>query len=266
MSAIETKGFDKAYKFFEKLPGDVRFATSRAINDIAVEVQKETVNHVLPDKFTLRSKGAPWFKPGNRFGFNAKFSSKDNLQATVGSQADWLKLQEEGGTKQIAGHRLAIPSTEWKPKPEIMAANKKPRAILEDIAALQKRQAELQIDRRHARIGMTLDDRRKQHAAKEELRGINKRLRAARSAQKAEEGLGGQTGGKAFVATMKSGFTGIFKRLGPKSRPLKLLFAFSKLAKIEPNLHWHEAAKAVINERYDEAFTKRLKEAIKPWK
>jgi hypothetical protein len=28
MSAIETKGFDKAYKFFEKLPGDVRFATS----------------------------------------------------------------------------------------------------------------------------------------------------------------------------------------------------------------------------------------------
>lgn len=251
-----------AKRFF----GNVRYASSRAMNDLARDIQKETQDRILPDKFTLRSKGAPWYRHGNRFGFNAKFASKDNLSASVGSQADWLKLQEEGGTKQISGHRLAIPTTDWKPTRDMMTREKKPRAILENIEILEGQKAKLQIDRRHARRGMTLKDRQEQHRLKGELRDVNKRLRGARTAQRAVEGLGGVAGSKAFVAKMRSGFVGIFKRLGPGRRPLKLLFSLTSLAKIEPRLHWEKAAQAIVDERYDSRFKQRLLEAISSFK
>jgi hypothetical protein len=251
---------------FNHFAGNVRYASARAMNDLVKDVQQETMNRILPDKFTLRAKGAPWYRPGNRFGFNGKFATKENLSASVGSQADWLKLQEEGGTKQKPGHRLAIPSTDWKPKADIMAREKKPRAILDDVKALEAEKAKLQIDRRHSRLGMSLSDRQHQHKIKGELSRVSKQLRTARKAQTAIQGLGGATGGKAFIAKMRSGFVGIFKRMTPKSRPLKLLFSLTGLAKIEPRLHWEKAAQAIVDERYDERFKARLTEALNDFK
>jgi hypothetical protein len=250
-------------KTVNRFAGNVRYAAARACNDLAKDVQQETINKILPDRFTLRAKGAPWFKPGNRFGFNAKFANKENIQSSVGSQADWLKLQEHGGTKQVAAHRLAIPSTDWKPIKDIMSRDKKPRAILEDIQKLEQQKATLEIDRRHSRLGMSLADRQHQHKIKGELSKVNKALRTARRAQKHADGLGGATGGKAFIATMRSGFTGIFKRLTPNSRPLKLLFSLTRYAKINPILGWEKAAQDLVNEKYDKRFQERLLEALK---
>jgi hypothetical protein len=108
----------------------IPFAMSKAINDTLREVQQWTVSEYLPSRFTLRAKGAPWQRPGNKFGFNLRFANKTNLTGTLGSQAPWLKLQEEGGTKSVTGHRVAVPTTELKSPQELVSREKKPRRIL----------------------------------------------------------------------------------------------------------------------------------------
>lgn len=128
--SVDIMGADEALRYLKDLPKQVRFASSRAINDTAKEVQAFTVGELLPEKFTLRSKGTPWQKPGNKLGFNIKFANKNNLEGRVGSQANWLRLQEDGGEKVVAGHRVAIPTSYWKKKAEIMARKKKPKALL----------------------------------------------------------------------------------------------------------------------------------------
>lgn len=112
----------------------VPFASSQACNDTAKDVQTWTIRDRLPQAFTLRARGAPWWKPGTRMGFNIKFASKAKPEAVLGSQADWMKLQEEGGTKRRDG-RLAIPSTEWKPKQAVMERGKKPKRVLKSKVA-----------------------------------------------------------------------------------------------------------------------------------
>lgn len=131
MVAIEIKGADELSKKFKNFPGQVAFASSKAINDTALAVQKHEVDTQLPQKLTLRSKGSPWQKPGTKFGVNIRpFATKISPKAIVGSQADWLKLQEMGGVKRVAGHRLAIPTRFWRNDKEIMARAKKPRTLL----------------------------------------------------------------------------------------------------------------------------------------
>ena len=109
----------------------VKFANMKAVNRLAKEVQDEEVNRVLPGAFTLRSKGAPWQKPGSRFGVNIRpFATRDNPVAVVGSQADWLRLQEDGGIKKAAGHRLAIATPLWRDYQQVIRAAQKPKRIL----------------------------------------------------------------------------------------------------------------------------------------
>lgn len=131
MVTIEIKGADELAKKFQNFPGQVAFASAKAINDTAVAVQSFEVDTQFPGKLTIRSRGTPWTKPGTKFGINIRpFATKQNQLAIVGSQADWLKLQEEGGTKKVSGHRVAIPTKFWRSNKEIMAKAKKPRTIL----------------------------------------------------------------------------------------------------------------------------------------
>lgn len=131
MVQIEIKGADELAKKLANFPGQVAFAQSKAINDVAVGVQSFELEKQLPSRLTIRSRGTPWTKPGTKFGVNIRpFATKVKPSATVGSQADWLKLQEQGGTKRVGGHRIAIPTSFWKSNKEIMARAKKPRTLL----------------------------------------------------------------------------------------------------------------------------------------
>ena len=124
---IQITGVDKVLKNLEKLPGDVRKAASKAVNDALKDAQQNTVNDILPDAFTLRAKGSPWWEPGNRYGFNIKYSKPDTLEGAMGSQAPWLTEQEKGGTRE---RNMAIPAEDYKPRQDIMRRQIKPRAIL----------------------------------------------------------------------------------------------------------------------------------------
>lgn len=131
MVEIEIKGAEELARKFRNFPGQVAFAESKAINDTAVAVQQFEVGTQLPGKLTIRSRGTPWTKPGTKFGVNVRpFATKQKLSATVGSQADWLKLQEEGGVKKVSGRRVAIATRFWRSDKEIMARAKKPRTLL----------------------------------------------------------------------------------------------------------------------------------------
>lgn len=129
MSAIETRGLDEVGKRLRKLPFLTSLATTRAVNDTLIQAQTFTTQTLLPKKFTLRGRGKRWFEKGGKLGFNIKFAKANNPIGTLGSQADFLELQEHGGRKTAGAHRLAIPTEEYKPKPELMSRAKKPRAV-----------------------------------------------------------------------------------------------------------------------------------------
>lgn len=119
--------------FYEDIPKQVRFAMSQAINDGAKLAQTHEIEKQLPSRLTLRSNGAPWWKPGTRYGVNLKpFATKDSLRAVLGSQADWLRLQEEGGTKKAGGHRLAIEAGARPSDRAVLPKSLKPRQLLKE--------------------------------------------------------------------------------------------------------------------------------------
>ncbi len=139
MSLLQVTGLDRVVANLRDTAGQLHFATAQAVNDTARDVQQLALNQLLPGAFTLRARGQPWQKPGSKFGFNVRpFATKDSPTATVGSQADWLKHQEAGGTKRISGHRLAVPTPFWKKKEELITRAKKPRSILRARRAVEK--------------------------------------------------------------------------------------------------------------------------------
>lgn len=255
--SLQTHGADKAIDFFTmRLPKITREAGSRAVNDTLKEVQGET-HSILDDKFMLRGRGKQWWEPGQKFGFNIRpFSNPNTMSGTLGSGADWLKLQEHGGTKKSADHRLAIPASDYKPLQAIMARGIKPRAILSDWDKakrnLDSAQSALSAHR-GVRLASSAEKRRR-HDLKLQASAARREFRAAEKARKAREHLGAQTGSKAFIAEMKSGFVGIFKRIGKERTPLKLLFTLTQTAGMEPHLAWERTAQELANERYDRKF------------
>lgn len=130
---LQVKGLTEVKKKLTGLPKQVQFATMQAINDTAAAVQKFEIEQQLPSKLTLRSRGSPWWKPGTRYGINIRFASKTKLTAIVGSLADWLKLQEEGGTRRASGHRLAIEAGARPGERSVLPAAVKPRVLLRQI-------------------------------------------------------------------------------------------------------------------------------------
>lgn len=112
------------------IPKQIQFATMQTVNDCALAVQKFEIRSQLPSVFTLRTRGSPWWKPGTRFGVNVRFATKQTLKSIVGSRADWLLKQEEGGTKTGKGHRLAIEAGARPSESSVLTAALKPRQLL----------------------------------------------------------------------------------------------------------------------------------------
>jgi hypothetical protein len=128
----ELVGVDEALRLLKEMPERTRRAASGAINDTLKEVQTFTGSKLLPEAFTLRGRGRQWWQPGQKFGFNIRpYSNPESLTGILGSQADWLRLQEFGGTKTVPGHNLAIPASDYKAPSDIMARRIKPRTILD---------------------------------------------------------------------------------------------------------------------------------------
>ncbi len=116
---------NKAKRMVTQIP----YATARAINKCAAEVQKAEGEN-LQDKQTIRSE---WWKPGRKFGVNIRpFAKWHKPEAIVGNQADWMKRHEEGGVKTPKdGKALAIPTEEQRGgKMGIMSRPKKPKAAI----------------------------------------------------------------------------------------------------------------------------------------
>lgn len=196
----------------------------RTANNMAIKVQAFTTGTLLPDKFILRAKGTPWYKPGQKFGFNVKFANPELPQATIGSGADWLRLQEAGGEKDAAnGKQLAIPSPFWRPPNQMMTAAKKPRAILgsEFVGPLPQ-------------------------SAGRKL----KRARNAGAKQIAGSGLEG-----AFILRARDGTKlGIYAHK-PGEKRAQILFRFQDDAKIKPVLEFEETGKKIVQDNFDRDFT-----------
>jgi hypothetical protein len=53
------------------------------------------------------------------------------MTTVLGSRADWLALQETGGTKRAEGGRVAIPEEIRKSKYEIITSSKRPRRVMQ---------------------------------------------------------------------------------------------------------------------------------------
>ncbi len=222
----EITGLSEALKMANGLAKQARYATSQALNDTALAIQRNTLDTLLPRKFTLRSKGAPWQKPGNKLGFNIKFAKRDNLESRIGSAASWLKLQEECGTKTparitrkisempgMSGYKVAIPTTFWKPKQDILTAAKKPSRILKSTAAQPIKRS------------------------------------------------GGNKKPTPFV-WMRTAGAAIFIRTGKDRLPIRPLFFLKYGTKIKPVLNFVKNGTAIASETFGAQFAKRFSAAI----
>lgn len=98
---------EEVAKFFGLLGRrHIPFAFERAFRALGIEAQKE-VREELPKRFVLRgqrvSKGVQYWY--------TKRSAWPNMQVEIGSRDEFMALQETGGTKRPAQHRmLAVPT------------------------------------------------------------------------------------------------------------------------------------------------------------
>jgi hypothetical protein len=85
----------------------IPYATSRALNDSAIDAQKAVVENVQK-RFKNRKK---WWLKQQPTGIKVKFSKKKDLHSRVYTNAYFAKIQEEGGIKSPrSGRNLAIPT------------------------------------------------------------------------------------------------------------------------------------------------------------
>lgn len=108
MINFEVRGIADVKRLLSTVNRQVAFAASKALNKTAEAVQNHEVTRELPDHLKLRGQ---WFKPRTKYGINIRFARRNNLVAVVGSQADWLRLVDVGGTKTPPKTALAIPTT-----------------------------------------------------------------------------------------------------------------------------------------------------------
>lgn len=240
MSAT-VKGVDQVLRRVRDLPKQVRFATSVAINDTLKGVQAWTLNTALPGQFTLRARGAPWQRPGTKYGFNIQFANRNNLTGTLGSQADWLKLQEAGGTKTVAGHRVAVPTSFWKRREEIMRKEKKPAALLKAYNKAAREAATIKPSKNTARA-----------------------RREARTARNEARKRAGAIASLAFTPFLAQGklHPGIYVRTGRERLPIKKLFSFEDSVKVPGGLRFEPRGAALAQKAFPANFNRALVRAI----
>lgn len=91
---------------FLNLDRQIVFAAAVALTTTAKQAQESSINAVR-STFTTRGN---WFLPGNKFGVRVTPARKENLSASVHTEADWLALHEKSGTKTPKGRSLAVPT------------------------------------------------------------------------------------------------------------------------------------------------------------
>lgn len=131
--AIDLTGFEKAVgKIEREQMRQIPFAISRTINAIAYEVQRDTIDHLLPEKFTLRND---WWRPGRKTGVNFFPSNKrqNPIKAIVNTLARFMEMQETGGVKTPKGGDNYVPVPTWNAQPDkkqIIRPNRRYRALV----------------------------------------------------------------------------------------------------------------------------------------
>lgn len=100
-----TSNADEVVLKIKNIGKQLPFAVSKALNSTAEKIRQSTLQGAK-DTLTLRGS---WFNPRSKYGFNVKPSTKNNLQADIYTNADWMKMQEDGGIKTAKG-LIAIPT------------------------------------------------------------------------------------------------------------------------------------------------------------
>jgi hypothetical protein len=125
---MKITGLPEVQRRIKSIEKQIPFATARALNDTARDVQEATIKQLLPSKFVLRS---PWWRPGTRFGFNIRFATKALLRAVIGSRAEWLGVQEQGGVRTPRSARnLSLPINARRSERAVIRKNQRPRALI----------------------------------------------------------------------------------------------------------------------------------------
>jgi hypothetical protein len=227
MSFVTLKDVAPVIRTLTGLPKQVKFATALALNRTGQSIQNYTTERLLPGKLTLRQKGRGWYAPGQKLGFNLKpRASRENLSAIVGSGANWLTYLEHPATKRVAQGRLAIPTTFWKKREEILKREKKPRALL--------------------------------RAAARARRGGDRAGKLVASAI-------GRLANKPFLYEGERMPPGIYVRTTREAFPIRGLFQFRGKARVETNLQYEDkgalVASSVFHPHFRAAFLKAVAHA-----
>ncbi|MEB3302018.1 MAG: DUF6441 family protein [Cyanobacteriota bacterium] len=103
--SVDTRDLDRLTRFVAQSRGQMRFATSKALNSLAFDV-RDQVRSTMPQNFTIRRR---WVV--NQLQVRKK-ATKADLEAVVGTSepGKFLAKHEEGGTRTALGRYIAIPT------------------------------------------------------------------------------------------------------------------------------------------------------------
>jgi hypothetical protein len=109
----------------EKIYRNIQFGTAVGLTKTAKDGQAAALG-ALKGTFTLRNR---WAEIGP-YAIKIKAATRDDLQAVVGTAADWLQIHEDGGIKHAKGGRLAIPTENVRRnKRLIIPRNQRPKGL-----------------------------------------------------------------------------------------------------------------------------------------
>lgn len=94
MSSLEktvTKNIEGLYRLDKQFV----FAAAAALTAVTKDAQKQVISNLFRI-FRVRSD---WWKPGRKFGINATFATRYDLETSLRTSADWLLPHETGGDK-----------------------------------------------------------------------------------------------------------------------------------------------------------------------
>lgn len=127
MITVDISGLKETENYLKALAsGDLRFGVAKGLTSLANGI-RDKVKQELPQRFTLRTS---WWSRGP-YAIKTQMANKQTLTASVFTDAPWMEMQEEGGTKiPTKSKRLAIPMEAVKrTKRDLVSKNQKPRAL-----------------------------------------------------------------------------------------------------------------------------------------
>jgi hypothetical protein len=201
----------------------IPFALSRTVNTVGWMIQRDTIDRLLPSKFTLRTD---WWKPGRKTGVNLFKSNKSqwpDIAAKVNTIAPFMEQQESGGvrTARAPYEYLGIPTKNAQPdrRKVIPASNR--LLYLMGMATHRKK-----------------------------LKGGNsKRNRVIEI-----EG--------SVWATMRSGKPAVYIRAGKDRLPIRAMYYGVKSKTIKPRFGFYKNGERIINENFERVFNAEFLNAL----